>query len=155
MIKRLRDSGALSSGEPPPAHVEGTNGRAGSMLGEWAMVPDLRGVVGNSRHPNRQLRPMATVSAQLVRKPSGPAPILGREAPAPAGNRAPKQPSSPAGSGPIPAPNYLSLAPTVQVKVGPDGTPLSAPALLIAGVSDTPPPVIGTAPPGQRSPFPW
>ena len=154
MIKRLRDSGALISGEPPPPQVEGANGRAGSMLGEWAMVPDLRGVVGDRRHPNRQLRPMATVSAQLVRKPSGPVPVLGRGAPAPTRDRAPKQPSSPAGSGPLPAPNYLSLAPTVQVKVGPDGTPLAAPAPMVAAVSDTPPPVIGTGPSAQRTPIP-
>src|SRR6185503_7734649 len=62
MIKRLRDGGSLvaqvQAEAPAPAlDPAAHNGAQSSMLGEWAMVPDLRGVVGNRRGPSRPLRP--------------------------------------------------------------------------------------------------
>src|SRR5262249_51617900 len=41
---------------PTPSH----NGTQQSMLGQWAMVPDQRGVVGDRRSPSRPLMPFGS-----------------------------------------------------------------------------------------------
>jgi hypothetical protein len=65
ILKRLRDSGTLVARAPEPAPVNASpkNGAPRSMMGEWAMVPDLRGVVGNRRGPNRQSRRLRSRSS--------------------------------------------------------------------------------------------
>jgi CheY-like chemotaxis protein len=139
MIRRLRAGGALVAKPDEPAHDrgerrdartgappdDGQNGAAkSSMLAEWAMVPDQRGVVGDRRTTSRRLRPL---------EPPGPAP-----APAPIPLTAKKGEKGAAASGelavgqrkPTPAAaaaSLLAVAPTVQVQLDAAGVPLGEP----------------------------
>jgi DNA-binding response OmpR family regulator len=181
MIKRLRDSGALAAREPrSDAHPPGRNGSAGSMLGEWAMVPDLRGVVGDRRGPSRQLRPVATAAPAPSARAVAPAPSVRAVAPVPVTRAAEaphpvpapvvvdaglRQMTTQAGEilprrrfTPEPlAPASLGEAPTIQVKLAADGTPL-APLVSPAASAATPLPPDATPPPvrlpGQPTPIP-
>ncbi|HSS37528.1 MAG TPA: DUF4388 domain-containing protein, partial [Polyangia bacterium] len=124
MIRRLREANALvnrpdgpreraPTGPVPIGHAP-PNGAPRSMLEQWAMVPDQRGIVGDRRSTSRRLRPLGP-----------PAPV-----PAPIPLVAKKSPSGPnrvtsgeltAGTHrPTPAPtNRLSAAPSVQVAAEP------------------------------------
>jgi ActR/RegA family two-component response regulator len=135
MIRRLREGGILvvPPSEPGQDRARDTrtgvapeaskNGAPKSMLAEWAMVPDQRGVVGDRRTTSRRLRP-------LEAKPPAPAP-----APAPIPLTT-KKGSSAAGEiasakrKPTPAlasASLLGVAPTVQVLLDPSGVPLGEP----------------------------
>jgi ActR/RegA family two-component response regulator len=76
MIRRLRDAGALLMRDAKHAG-------APSMLSEWAMTPDLRGVVGaglaDRRRTSRPLKPLAANPAPLPAVPAA----LATPAPAP------------------------------------------------------------------------
>jgi CheY-like chemotaxis protein len=142
MIRRLRDGGALVAKPDEPAHAhdrgerrdartgappdDGRNGAAkSSMLAEWAMVPDQRGVVGDRRTTSRRLRPI---------EPAAPAP-----APIPLtakkGEKAEKGTMASgelAGAQRKPTPaaaaaSLLAVAPTVQVRLDAAGVPLGQP----------------------------
>jgi CheY-like chemotaxis protein len=148
MIKRLRDGGTLvaRSDAPAPLEAPGHNGVQTSMLGEWAMVPDLRGVVGNRRAPSRPVRPLAQAPARaptpahaiapLAAHASAPIPLLHRKGSGAAGEILPVPTSEPARTD-------LGMEPTVQVKLDAHGMPLSesvhGQATPLAPV--TPPPV--------------
>ena len=143
MIKRLRDGGTLvaQADEPAPVAAPARNGTQGSMLGEWAMVPDLRGVVGNRRGPSRPLRPVGPAPAP-ARAPTPiparrPTPIPARPL-TPAHAVAPIQLTHRKGSGaageilpatppPEPIRTDLGMEPTVQVQLDAHGIPLPAP----------------------------
>ena len=74
MIRRLVEGGVLSTRAArrptgpqqrisrPVAPLNGARSSTGpqSMLGQWAMVPDQRGVVGDRRSPSRPLMPFGT-----------------------------------------------------------------------------------------------
>src|SRR5262245_46091100 len=173
MIRRLVEGGVLitraqqrrATGEhqhlarPAPAH----NGAPQSMLGQWAMVPDQRGVVGDRRSPSRPLMPFGRHAPDQ--------PGTGRD------RRSGSQPVTPlATAGPTPAPiplthkntptpirlthkkekavigeipdvkrpptpsagTDLALGPTVQLKVGAEGVPLELPAFRPAPASQAP-----------------
>jgi ActR/RegA family two-component response regulator len=175
MIRRLRDGGALVVKPAEPGHERpdhrdartgapagGRNGAAPSMLAEWAMVPDQRGVVGDRRNTSRRLRPIEPPA-------SSPAP-----APAPAPAAAPipltakKAEKGATASGelavaqrkPTPAAastNLLAVAPTVQVQLDAAGVPLGAPLAPSdpAGFrsSQTPPPVRVRSGSGRHAPL--
>jgi ActR/RegA family two-component response regulator len=147
MIRRLRDGGALAARpdglvrEPDQArgpaqssyaaHPFSTsanrNGSQKSMLAEWAMVPDQRGVVGNRRTTSRRLRPIGGPAF-------GPVPVPTR---APAATPIPlttRKGATRSGEIPVlkrkPTPARaidLANAPTVQVRLDATGMPLSAP----------------------------
>ena len=140
MLKRLRDGGRLSAHvpEPQPTRHPGHNGTPRSMLGEWAMVPDLRGVVGDRRGPNREPRQAA---APATPGPT-PLPLVNRKGVATAGEILPKRRPTPAGAG------DLAVAPTIQVKLDAHGVPLSAPQALAPAELAT---VEGL--PGQKTPI--
>src|SRR6478735_5513530 len=69
MIRRLVEGGVLTTRAPrrpsqrisrPLAPLNGHGTGPQSMLGQWAMVPDQRGVVGDRRSPSRPLMPFGT-----------------------------------------------------------------------------------------------
>jgi CheY-like chemotaxis protein len=161
MIRRLRDGGALAArpdglvrehdmdhGPAHPAHPASTsgarNGSQKSMLAEWAMVPDQRGVVGNRRSTSRRLRPIGAPTF------GPPPPAATAPTPIPLTTR-----KGSTTSGEIPAVKRrmtpartvdLAVAPTVQVRLDPSGVPLSAPMAPARGS--------GGALGGQKTPAP-
>jgi ActR/RegA family two-component response regulator len=130
MIRRLRDGGALAARpdglvrepvddrarvRPASSH----NGAQKSMLAEWAMVPDQRGVVGNRRSSSRRLQP---IGVQPPRSRPTPIPLTTRKGSTTAGEiPAVRRKPTPARAG------DLAVAPTVQVRLDASGMPLSAP----------------------------
>jgi len=121
MIRRLVEGGVLStrvarrpSGPQqrisrPVAPLNGAGSQ--SMLGQWAMVPDQRGVVGDRRGPSRPLMPFGPGAMD---QPGG-----GRD------RRRPSQPFKPfATPGPTPLP---TLQPTLATPVTPAPTPAPIP----------------------------
>src|SRR5579863_7882378 len=149
MIRRLRDGGMLvvRPGEPSPERrdtrtgansgTERKNGTPKSMLAEWAMVPDQRGVVGDRRTTSRRLRPLeakapAPTPIPLTTKKGSSATgeiAAGRRKPTPAAASA----------------SFLAVAPTVQVQLDANGVPVGEP-LVPSDPSSfpsqrTPPPV--------------
>jgi DNA-binding response OmpR family regulator len=169
ILKRLRDSGTLvaRAPEPAPAHPAANaatkNGAPRSMMGEWAMVPDLRGVVGNRRGPNRQSRPMAVATGPATPPPlvdkATPLPLVNKATPLPLVNKATPLPlvnkkGTAAGEivprrRPTPAPTDLAVAPTIQVKVDADGVPLTPPLAMAPAVA----PLGAARAPGQKTPI--
>jgi CheY-like chemotaxis protein len=180
MIRRLRDGGALAArpdglvrehapehGPAHPAHPASTagarNGSQKSMLAEWAMVPDQRGVVGNRRSTSRRLRPIGGPTF------GPPPPAAAAPTPIPLTTR-----KGSTTSGEIPAVKRrmtparavdLAVAPTVQVRLDPSGMPLSAPVApahrqgpgqridgALAG-QKTPAPMQARGPSGKFSPL--
>ena len=163
MIRRLRDGGMLvvRPDEPSPerrdtrtgAGAESDKGRKNgtpkSMLAEWAMVPDQRGVVGDRRTTSRRLRP-------LEAKAPTPAPIpltTKKGASATGEIAAAKRRPTPAAA----STNFLAVAPTVQVQLDAHGMPVGEP-LVPSNPSTfpsqrTPPPIRTRAPSGQFAPL--
>jgi CheY-like chemotaxis protein len=118
MIRRLREANALVNRPdgpreraptgPLPVLQSAGNGAPRSMLEQWAMVPDQRGIVGDRRSTSRRLRPLgpsAPAPIPLVAKksPTGPNRVTSGEMMAAA-----RRPT-PAGTG------LLAAAPSVQV----------------------------------------
>jgi CheY-like chemotaxis protein len=140
MLKRLRDSGAVAARAPAAdgAHAPGRNGAGRSMLGEWAMVPDLRGVVGDRRSTSRPQRAGGTgpTPLPLVKRKnpgSGPTPattVSGATATAAAGEIVQRRGGTPAAGT-----ADLGVAPTIQIKVDSDGAPLTPPLALAPAAS--------------------
>jgi ActR/RegA family two-component response regulator len=143
MIRRMRESGALTikseeaHERPAPRDTrtggqlggDAKNGAAKSMLAEWAMVPDQRGVVGDRRTTSRRLRPIqqpvpatapvpapAPAPIQLTAKKATGATASGELSAAQA------NPTPPAASA-----SLLAVAPTVQVQLDATGMPLGEP----------------------------
>ena len=170
MIRRLRDAGLLvvRPDEPTPERrdtrtgagpeLARKNGTSKSMLAEWAMVPDQRGVVGDRRTTSRRLRP-------LEAKAPAPAPIpltTKKGASATGEIAAAKRRPTPAAA----SASLLAVAPTVQVQLDASGVPVGEP-LVPSDPSSfpsqrTPPPVrtrdssgrfapLEDAPPARRS----
>src|SRR5262249_54533846 len=134
MIRRLVEGGVLSTRAPrkpsgpqqrisrPVAPLNGTRQTGPqSMLGQWAMVPDQRGVVGDRRSPSRPLMPFGNRMFDQPgtggdrRRPSQPVQPLAR----------PAQPAQPA----------LTYN---QVPVTPGPTPLPTPAPIPLTVKKVP-----------------
>ena len=142
MIKRLRDAGALLERAPVRRPSErhqtlqvggasnGTQRRPTgpqSMLAQWAMVPDQRGVVGDRRGPSRPLMPFGPGvmdqpggGGDRRTRPSRPvAPLVARGPEGlPAGGRRPTAPMPPLESQVTPGPQ-LTPEPT------PEPTPIA------------------------------
>ena len=133
MIRRLRDGGMLvvRPDEPSPERrdtrtgaganlgSERKNGTPKSMLAEWAMVPDQRGVVGDRRTTSRRLRP-------LEAKAPAPTPIpltTKKGANATGETAASKRKPTPAAA----SASFLAVAPTVQVRLDANGMPVGEP----------------------------
>jgi len=184
MIRRLVEGGVLAtrtaarrpSGQQqrisrPLAPLNGTGPQ--SMLGQWAMVPDQRGVVGDRRSPSRPLlpfgpgvldqpglghdrrrpsqpmKPFATPGPTPLPTP-GPTPLPG-PAPIPLTHR--KVPSGEiVAKGEIPpakkrsSPGVLALEPTVQVQLNPDGTPAAIESPPARRATPAPAPVLEPLP---------
>ncbi len=162
MIRRLRDGGMLvvRPGEPSPERrdtrtgagansgTERKNGTPKSMLAEWAMVPDQRGVVGDRRTTSRRLRP-------LEAKAPGPTPIpltTKKGSSATGEIAAAKRKPTPAASA-----SFLAVAPTVQVQLDANGVPVGEP-LVPSDPSSfpsqrTPPPIRTRDPSGRFAPL--
>jgi hypothetical protein len=142
MIRRLVEGGVLStrvarrpSGHHqrisrPVAPLNGTGPQ--SMLGQWAMVPDQRGVVGDRRSPSRPLMPFGPSLVDQPglgrdrRSPTGPQAPLGTRRPtgpvAPLATRRPSGPVAPlATPGPTPLPTPV---PTSFPLAGPTPAPI-------------------------------
>ncbi len=172
MIRRLRDGGALAarpdgptrepSSDPASAHpAANRNGSQKSMLAEWAMVPDQRGVVGNRRSTSRRLRPiggpLSPITSPVGTAPAPaatPIPLTTRKGSSAAGEiPAIKRRLTPAGA------TDLAVAPTVQVRLDASGLPLSAPLAPAQGeagsfgVQKTPPPVRARSGSGRYLPL--
>jgi len=161
MIRRLRDAGVLvvRPDEPSPERRDTRtgagpdsspkNGTAKSMLAEWAMVPDQRGVVGDRRTTSRRLRP-------LEAKAPGPAPIpltTKKGASATGEIAAAKRRPTPAAA----SASLLAVAPTVQVQLDANGAPVGQP-LVASDPSSfpsqrTPPPIRARDPSGRFAPL--
>jgi CheY-like chemotaxis protein len=166
MIRRLRDGGALAVKPEEPGHERSErrdsrtgvpadgrkNGTAKSMLAEWAMVPDQRGVVGDRRTTSRKLRPIepqaapppAAAPIQLTAKKGASASgelAIGQRKPTPAAASA----------------NLLAVAPTVQVQLDATGMPLGAPVAPsdpnAFAAQPTPPPVRARGGSGRHAPL--
>jgi ActR/RegA family two-component response regulator len=160
MIRRMRDAGVLAvrPEEPTPERrdtrtgagptISAKNGNAKSMLAEWAMVPDQRGVVGDRRTTSRRLRPLEAKAPAPV-----PIPLTTKKGASATGeiaaaNRRP----TPAASA-----NLLAVAPTVQVQLDRNGVPVGEP-LVPSDPSSfpsqrTPPPIRARAPSGRFAPI--
>jgi hypothetical protein len=125
MIRRLVENGVLvtraqqrrSTGEhrrlgrPTPA----ANGTL-SMLGQWAMVPDQRGVVGDRRSPSRPLMPFG---------------VHAKDQPGAGGDRRrqsqPVKPLATPGPRPLPTPGPTPLPPPAAVALTPEAVLASVP----------------------------
>jgi DNA-binding response OmpR family regulator len=145
MIRRLRDGGALAARpdglvrepgdrrtplpsastrtSPGSSPSQRHNGSQKSMLAEWAMVPDQRGVVGNRRSTSRRLRPIGgPLGASVTTPVAAPIPLTTRKGASASGEiPAIKRKLTPARA------TDLAIAPTVQVRLDATGMPLSAP----------------------------
>jgi DNA-binding response OmpR family regulator len=122
MIRRLVEGGVLTTRAPrrpsgpqqrvsrPAAPANGARSSTGpqSMLGQWAMVPDQRGVVGDRRSPSRPLMPFGN---RMFDQPG-----IGGD------RRKPSRPVQPVAQPAQPAARYD------QVPVTPGPTPLPTPA---------------------------
>jgi DNA-binding response OmpR family regulator len=140
MIRRLREANVLvtraegprerpPTGPMPTLHA-GPNGAPRSMLEQWAMVPDQRGIVGDRRSTSRRLRPLATPAPapapiQLTAKKSSGAFASGE---IPVAARRPTPAAATARS--------LAVAPSVQVALDSLPPPVLSPVAPI----ETPPP---------------
>jgi ActR/RegA family two-component response regulator len=157
MIRRMRDAGVLAvrPEEPTPERrdtrtgagptISAKNGNAKSMLAEWAMVPDQRGVVGDRRTTSRKLRPLDV-------PPSSPIPLTTKKGASAAGEiAAPKRKPTPA------AVTNLAVAPTVQVQLDATGAPVGQPMVPADPATfpalQTPPPVRARGNTGPQVPL--
>jgi CheY-like chemotaxis protein len=143
MLKRLRDAGGLLL-QPR----EGTADGPRSLLEQWAVVPDLRGVVGDRRRSQRRLK--------TVPGGAGPIPLTAKKPGGGTGRRSHKTPPLVMTAvGPD-----IGHDATIQVKV--DGLPLPAPLLparpapltALEPGRMTPIPLVKTPPPVRRTPPP-
>ncbi len=157
MIRRLRDGGMLvvRPDEPSPerrdtrtgAESGGArkNGTPKSMLAEWAMVPDQRGVVGDRRTTSRRLRPLEAKAPAPT-----PIPLTTKKGASATGEiAAAKRKPTPATA----SASFLAVAPTVQVQLDANGVPVGQP-LVASNPSSfpserTPPPIRARAPSGR------
>jgi ActR/RegA family two-component response regulator len=167
MIRRLRDGGMLvvRPDEPSPerrdtrtgagAGPDGPrkNGTPKSMLAEWAMVPDQRGVVGDRRTTSRRLRPLEAKAPTAA----APIPLTTKKAASggtsAAGEIAARRKPTPAAA----SASFLAVAPTVQVQLDAHGAPVGEP-LVPSDPSSfpsqrTPPPIRARAPSGRFAPL--
>jgi len=168
MIRRLVQGGVLvtraqqrraTGGHQRLSHPTASpNGAPQSMLAQWAMVPDQRGVVGDRRSPSRPLMPFGN---QVPDQPGG-----GRD------RRSPSRPVRPlATPGPTPLPTRATLATPAPVLLTkpiskpfatPGPTPLPTLASLATPVAQpelttpppTPEPVLLTTPATMPEPEP-
>jgi CheY-like chemotaxis protein len=164
VVKRLVDAGALV------VKSDGVGeGQPGSMLEQWAIVPEQRGIVGERRRTSRKLRPVGEVTGGAMPAPAarvvGPAATLATAGAAPiplthkkaatAGELSVRQ------QRPTPAAlSALAQAPTVQFKLdelappapmGPMGpAPVTARHQSLAPAAHAEPPVRHQSTPAHR-----
>jgi len=138
MIRRLREANVLvnrpdglrerpPTGPLPTLHPA-ANGAPKSMLEQWAMVPDQRGIVGDRRSTSRRLRPLATPAPtpapiQLTAKKNSGGAFASGEIPVAA-----RRPTPAAATA-----HSLAMAPSVQVALDPP-PPVLAPVAPAAPV---------------------
>jgi hypothetical protein len=151
MIRRLVEGGVLTTRTArrptgpqqrisrPVAPLNGRGTGPQSMLGQWAMVPDQRGVVGDRRSNSRPLMPFG---AQSIDQPG-----LGRD------RRKPSQPFRPFAT---PGPTPLPTPPPSLVTPLPAPIPLThkkvaSGAIAAKGEFES---VAGEIPPVKRAPTP-
>ncbi|HEY7374794.1 MAG TPA: DUF4388 domain-containing protein [Polyangia bacterium] len=183
MIRRLVEGGVLTTQTTqttrrpsgphqrisrPAAPANGTRSSTGpqSMLGQWAMVPDQRGVVGDRRSASRPLMPFGTHAGDqpgmgsdrrrqsqplpaLGRSPSRPMPTLGRSPSQPMPTLA-RRPSQPLPTLSTPGPTPLPTPLPVQAEAPPPVQTEAPPPVQI----EAPPPVQTEAPPPVQSEAP-
>jgi ActR/RegA family two-component response regulator len=166
MIRRLYEGGVLvtrdqqrrSTGEhrrlgrPTPA-ANGTQ----SMLGQWAMVPDQRGVVGDRRSPSRPLMPFGNkaidqpgTGGDRRRSPSRPVKPLATPGPTPLPTPVVTPLVTP---GPTPLPTVVA-APLPAVAATPLPTVVATPLPTSAPVALTPEAVLAAVPQEEPGPKP-
>jgi CheY-like chemotaxis protein len=171
VVKRLLESGTLV------AKSQGAADGPRSMLEQWAVTPDPRGIVGDRRRQSRRLK---TVDGAAPAPASAPAPVIVPavvpsgfavptasfvpEAIAAAPASAPIQLTNKKASGEIPARkavptpaaiSALAEAPTVQVKLDSLPPPASiAPQWAAPVTAQQAPQVVAEAPPRRPTPAP-
>jgi ActR/RegA family two-component response regulator len=162
MIRRLRDGGILvvRPDEPSPERRDTRtgagsesdksrkNGTPKSMLAEWAMVPDQRGVVGDRRTTSRRFRPLDAKTPAPA-----PIPLTTKKGSSAAGEfAASKRKPTPAAA----SASFLAVAPTVQVQLDASGVPVGEPLVPSDPSSfpseKTPPPIRARSPSGRFAP---
>ncbi len=124
MIRRLRESNVLVNRPDGPRErpatgpfrpLNGPNGAPKSMLEQWAMVPDQRGIVGDRRATSRRLRPLGPAPAPTP----APIPLVARKSTS-GPNRVASGEIPVAARRPTPAAaSVLAVAPSVQVALDP------------------------------------
>ncbi len=158
MIRRLRDGGMLvvRPDEPSPERRDTRtgggaeprkNGTPKSMLAEWAMVPDQRGVVGDRRTTSRRLRPLEAKTPAPA-----PIPLTTKKGSSAAGEIAARRKPTPAAA----SASFLAVAPTVQVQLDANGAPIGEPLVPSDPSSfpsqKTPPPIRARGTSGRFAP---
>jgi CheY-like chemotaxis protein len=168
MIRRLVEGGVLvtraqqrrSTGEhkrlgrPTPAAANG----ALSMLGQWAMVPDQRGVVGDRRSPSRPLMPFGRNAPDQPgaggdrRRQSRPLKPLATPRPIPLPN--PFHVTAPAAALTTPGPTPLPVAAPAPVALTPEAVLAAPPETVLAAAPEpaplpNPAAVLAAAPPSE------
>jgi CheY-like chemotaxis protein len=158
VVKRLLDAGAivvksdgLSEGEP------------GSMLEQWAIVPDQRGVVGERRRTSRKLKPVGEMLGAGPLGGPSPTPASSLSAPIPLTHKKSAAVGEIAARQQRPTPAAvaaLAQAPTVQFKLdelapaapmGPMGpAPITARHQTLSPPAPAEPPVRRAPTPAQR-----
>ncbi len=156
MIRRLRESNALvnrpdgprerpATGPFRPLHA-GPNGAPKSMLEQWAMVPDQRGIVGDRRSTSRRLRPLGPAPAPIP----APIPLVARKS-ATGPNRVTSGEIPVAARRPTPAAaSLLAVAPSVQVALEPVAEP-PPPVVPPAETAEPPAPVRARSGSGRQA----
>ena len=159
MVRRLREANVLVNRpdgpreRPPtgpyrPLQAGGPNGTPRSMLEQWAMVPDQRGIVGDRRSTSRRLRPLGPAAPAPA---PTPIPLVARKSPT-GSNRTTSGEIPVAARRPTPAPaTALAVAPSVQVALDPvpEPIPLPPPAQVI----DVAAPVQARSTTGRQAPL--
>lgn len=158
MVRRLREANVLVNRpdgprERPPTGPfrplqggpNGANGAPKSMLEQWAMVPDQRGIVGDRRSTSRRLRPLGPAAPAPA---PTPIPLVARKAPA-GPSRTTSGEIPVAARRPTPAPaTALAVAPSVQVAPSmqvtldpiPAPTPAPPPPVELPPIAEAPAP---------------
>ncbi|HXU64610.1 MAG TPA: response regulator [Polyangia bacterium] len=158
MVRRLREANVLVNRpdgprERPPTGPYrplqgGPNGTPRSMLEQWAMVPDQRGIVGDRRSTSRRLRPLGPAAPAPA---PTPIPLVARKSPT-GSNRTTSGEIPVAARRPTPAPAVaLAVAPSVQVALDPIPEPLPLPPP--AAVVEAPAPVQARSITGRQAPL--
>ena len=157
MVRRLREANVLTNRPDGPRERPPTgpfrplqpaaNGAPKSMLEQWAMVPDQRGIVGDRRSTSRRLRP---IGPAVPAPAPTPIPLVARKSPT-GPNRTTSGKIPVAARRPTPAAaSALAVAPTVQIALEPAPLP---PPVLPPAEAPAPAPVRARSASGRQAPL--